>query len=133
MRMQLTTKKKKKIQERIDSILAANPGEEDTDVTTTELTVPILEKFPRPQGLPERPVWADAELAKGFGREIGERSETGSVASSSRPTRRGERNVRWFEGYYDPSFNENPWRKLELVRGLEARGSWVEGQGAPRR
>ena len=124
---------KKKIQERVDTILAANPGEEDTSLTTTELIVPILEKFPRPQGLPERPVWADAEPAKGFGREMGERGETGSVASSSRPTRRGERNERWFEGYYDPSFNENPWRKLEVVRGLEGSGSWVEGEGAPRR
>ncbi|KAK2756287.1 hypothetical protein CKAH01_05808 [Colletotrichum kahawae] len=35
----------------------------------------------------------------------------------------------WWEGYYDPKSNENPWAKLEKAAGVEPRGSWaLEGQ-----
>jgi hypothetical protein len=37
-----------------------------------------------------------------------------------------QRNERWWDGYYDPSFNVNPWEKLERERGLRAVGSWLE-------
>jgi len=40
--------------------------------------------------------------------------------------KRGQRNEGWWEGYYDPSFNVNPWEKLERERGLRAVGSWLE-------
>lgn len=63
-------------------------------------------------------------------------SDTASVASSrggvssrggrSRGGGRGERNEKWYEGYYDPSFNYNPWGQLEKARGLEARGAWLQ-------
>lgn len=31
----------------------------------------------------------------------------------------------WWEEYYDPAFNTNPWEKLEKERGLEPRGPWM--------
>lgn len=52
-----------------------------------------------------------------------------SAASSSRPSGRGQRNPTWYIGYYDPSFNENPWAKLEQEKGLETLGRWPERQG----
>ena len=39
---------------------------------------------------------------------------------------RGERNEKWYLGYYDATFNVNPWEALEKERGLEAVGSWLE-------
>lgn len=39
---------------------------------------------------------------------------------------RGGRNEKWFEGYYDVSFNHNPWDKEEKKRGLQAMGVWLE-------
>lgn len=56
-----------------------------------------------------------------------------SAVSSSAPGRndgqrsrdKGQRNELWYIGYYDPSFNENPWDRLEKARGLQSRGSWV--------
>ncbi|ROT42432.1 hypothetical protein SODALDRAFT_374769 [Sodiomyces alkalinus F11] len=31
----------------------------------------------------------------------------------------------WWEGYYDPASNENPWAALEKKAGLQSRGSWL--------
>ncbi|KAL0940333.1 uncharacterized protein CTRU02_203096 [Colletotrichum truncatum] len=31
----------------------------------------------------------------------------------------------WYEGYYDPKSNENPWERLEKAAGVESRGSWI--------
>ncbi|KAL5318446.1 hypothetical protein ACEPPN_013506 [Leptodophora sp. 'Broadleaf-Isolate-01'] len=39
---------------------------------------------------------------------------------------RGERNEKWYAGYYDPGFNVNPWEALEKERGFEPVGSWLE-------
>jgi hypothetical protein len=35
----------------------------------------------------------------------------------------------WWTSYHDPSFNQNPWERLERTLGLEARGSWVTQRG----
>jgi hypothetical protein len=66
-------------------------------------------------------------------------SYAGSVAGSEMSGRnggrggpRGQRNEDWYIGYYDPSFNENPWKKLEEEERLEARGSWVERERGQR-
>jgi hypothetical protein len=58
-------------------------------------------------------------------------SYAGSVASSRggssyRGRGGGPRNERWYEDYYDPSFNYNPWEKIEKAKGLEPRGAWLE-------
>ena len=38
----------------------------------------------------------------------------------------------WWEGYYDPQSNENPWDKLEGKMGIGAKGSWLpRGHGYP--
>jgi hypothetical protein len=48
---------------------------------------------------------------------------------SHRPAQRGQRNELWYVGYYDPSFNENPWMRLEKERGLQPKGRWLESTG----
>jgi hypothetical protein len=56
---------------------------------------------------------------------------THGMAGSSKQDHRGQkgqRNDRWYEGYYDPSFNENPWAKLENEMGLQTKGTWIERQ-----
>jgi hypothetical protein len=35
----------------------------------------------------------------------------------------------WWTDYLDPSFNQNPWERLERNLGLDARGSWVPRGG----
>ncbi|KAI4858910.1 hypothetical protein F4820DRAFT_462898 [Hypoxylon rubiginosum] len=37
---------------------------------------------------------------------------------------------KWWEGYYDPSFNVNPWERLEQTKGLEPRGKWMSWEEA---
>ncbi|KAI9158605.1 hypothetical protein HJFPF1_06603 [Paramyrothecium foliicola] len=41
----------------------------------------------------------------------------------------------WYDGYYDPSSNENPWRRLEDSLGLQSKGSWLsrDAQAVPNR
>jgi hypothetical protein len=55
-------------------------------------------------------------------------STVGSTASGfSHGRGQRERNEFWYKDYYDPSFNENPWKTLEAERGMpEAPGRWVE-------
>ncbi|CAJ2511452.1 Uu.00g070770.m01.CDS01 [Anthostomella pinea] len=36
-----------------------------------------------------------------------------------------EQGKKWWEDYYDPNFNVNPWEHLERTKGLESRGSWM--------
>ncbi|KAI0996655.1 hypothetical protein K3495_g11528 [Podosphaera aphanis] len=36
-----------------------------------------------------------------------------------------QRNENWYDDYYDPSFNENPWERLEISMGLKSKGCWV--------
>jgi hypothetical protein len=31
----------------------------------------------------------------------------------------------WYEGYYDPMSNENPWERIETARGMSSVGSWL--------
>lgn len=31
----------------------------------------------------------------------------------------------WWEGYYDPKMNQNPWEDLEKRMGLQPRGTWI--------
>ncbi|RDW68351.1 hypothetical protein BP5796_09008 [Coleophoma crateriformis] len=42
------------------------------------------------------------------------------------PHQRGQKNQLWYVGYYDPSFNENPWARLEKEHRLDAVGTWLE-------
>ncbi|KAI1472069.1 uncharacterized protein F4812DRAFT_204116 [Daldinia caldariorum] len=38
----------------------------------------------------------------------------------------------WWDDYYDPSSNTNPWEPLENVMGLGPRGSWMSWEEAKR-
>ncbi|KAH6896777.1 hypothetical protein B0T10DRAFT_164056 [Thelonectria olida] len=31
----------------------------------------------------------------------------------------------WYDGYYDPMSNENPWERIEKARGMSSVGSWL--------
>jgi hypothetical protein len=55
-------------------------------------------------------------------------SDSASIASSRPSHRGGLRNENWYLDYYDPSFNENPWARLEKEKGLEPFGKWPEIQ-----
>ncbi|KAK6612545.1 hypothetical protein H4I96_01758 [Botrytis cinerea] len=110
---------KRKAQEQVDAILAAAPEFAETN---TSQPVPG-----HSHGLPERPVHGNLGFSGNGGNRRGGRgggSDAGSMASS-RPGGRGAFNKTWYEGYYDRSFNENPWAKLEERMGLEAKGAWV--------
>lgn len=39
---------------------------------------------------------------------------------------------KWWEDYYDPSSNVNPWERLEQDRGLKPRGQWMSWEEAKR-
>ncbi|KAM3088987.1 hypothetical protein ACMFMG_000607 [Clarireedia jacksonii] len=54
---------------------------------------------------------------------------THNMTGGSGHDQRGQKrqgNDKWYEGYYDPSFNENPWAKLEKEMGLQTKGTWIE-------
>jgi hypothetical protein len=78
---------------------------------------------PFPSSLPQRPPPPSPSIAG---------SVTGSMGTQRGA--RGQRNELWYVDYYDPSFNENPWKALEREGGLPEVGSWLqrprrEGQG----
>ncbi|KAH8763423.1 hypothetical protein BGZ57DRAFT_903272 [Hyaloscypha finlandica] len=130
------------MQARIDAILARigiEPNAEDGDVSTETSTL-----LPPPPGLPQRPAFSgtsDTEFMQGAsrGRAFSEATSTSSRGGRGRGRgrgggggrERGERNEKWYEGYYDPTFNENPWARLEKEKGLPSVWTWLENQ--PRR
>ncbi|PQE28045.1 hypothetical protein CJF32_00005803 [Rutstroemia sp. NJR-2017a WRK4] len=90
------------MQAKIDSILNSIPPAQN-----------VIAEVPNMIPLPARPQFQGTQ----------------SMAGSSRQGQRGpkgQRNDRWYEGYYDPSFNENPWARLEKEMGLQTKGIWVE-------
>lgn len=107
------------MQARIDAILASI---EDGPPPAKQTVLDESGDFPPP--LAELPIQPSFVHPAYGGRDRGTFSDTVSVASS-RPSH-GRRNPRWFEGYYDPSFNENPWKRLEAEKGLEPVGTWLE-------
>ncbi|KFY53556.1 hypothetical protein V496_07494 [Pseudogymnoascus sp. VKM F-4515 (FW-2607)] len=86
-------------------------------------TTPVLQT-PAVASLPQRPPPPSLSTVGSAG---------GSVGRSQNAGQRGQRNELWYIGYYDPSFNDNPWRGLEKENGLPEVGTWVErpqrGQG----
>ena len=118
---QVEDEEARKAQEKIDAILAAS-GQDTSD--PLPISNPAsTEAFAKPRDLPQRPAFTNWN---GVGRGRGG-SDTASIASSSRQSHgRREYNEKWYEGYYDPSFNENPWAALEKTNGLESKGSWIE-------
>lgn len=107
-----------------DEINLRNDDEKDVSVQTAssntgatlEPATPISDGQVRPASLPQRPA---PGLEPGGGR--GGRG----VQGHGRQCHQSEKNPLWYEGYYDPSSNQNPWERLEKARGLDPRGSWV--------
>ncbi|KAL2155501.1 hypothetical protein VTH82DRAFT_243 [Thermothelomyces myriococcoides] len=61
-----------------------------------------------------------------FQRGRGGRGRGGARGGGGRGGGRGGSfNPFWYEDYYDPSFNENPWERLEKLKGLEPVGTWL--------
>jgi hypothetical protein len=123
----------REVQERIDAILASMQSPPDVEAPSNPIPPA---PGTAPHGLPPKPAFGDKASMhggpRGFGGQMGRgMSDTASVASS-RPSGRGERNPDWYLGYYDPSFNENPWARIEKEMELEPVGTWLEGHGKGR-
>lgn len=101
----------KEMQTRVDALLASLDESSEQSFST-----PPLPASNAPYKLPQRPPAGGTQYAA-------------SVASSSRPTQRGQRNEKWYIDYYDPNFNENPWERLEKQKGLEPLCKWPENVG----
>lgn len=113
----------KEMQARIDAILAGiGQSDEPSHVPSENSTVGSQHNH----DIPRKTLYGDTAFMRG---NTGDAHGTASVASSSRPNHRGERNPTWYIGYYDPSFNENPWDKLEKERGLQPLCKWPEHVG----
>ncbi|GFP52126.1 hypothetical protein TASIC1_0001027800 [Trichoderma asperellum] len=90
-----------------DDDIASNPAEIPEPAETRAALV-------RPHGLPERPV-----PGTGF---IG---SSGGHQGSHGHHQDGSRSNIWYEGYYDPKSNENPWKRLEGSNGLQPMGTYL--------
>ncbi|TVY37012.1 hypothetical protein LSUB1_G002944 [Lachnellula subtilissima] len=110
------------MQAKIDSILAsAQPG----------ISVPPLPALPPgytdsafTEGRIRSPPAAAVQSVAGSSRGGGGGGMRGGRGGGS--ARGGQRNERWWEGYYDPSFNVNPWEALEKKMELRSVGNWLE-------
>lgn len=67
----------------------------------------------RPASLPQRPA-----SGTGF---VGRQPHQ----AHQQPHRGSQSSQPWYDGYYDPTSNENPWMFIEKARGLESRGPWL--------
>ncbi|KFY23709.1 hypothetical protein V493_05691 [Pseudogymnoascus sp. VKM F-4281 (FW-2241)] len=86
--------------------------------TTTTLRTPAVASLPQRPPQPSPTTMGPPGVSMGRSQNVGQR---------------GQRNELWYIGYYDPSFNDNPWRGLEKENGLPEVGAWIEkpqrGQG----
>ncbi|KAK7752612.1 hypothetical protein SLS62_005381 [Diatrype stigma] len=90
------------LQDKIDSIVGAYHGGQ-------------------PQ-LPTRPVFSPG-TGGGRGGRGGHQSTRGSNRDPGK---------NWWDDYYDPSSNVNPWERLEQDRGMKPRGVWMSWDEAKR-
>ncbi|KAM4059177.1 hypothetical protein HRG_007959 [Hirsutella rhossiliensis] len=74
----------------------------------------------RPAGLPDRPPPGTGFTGSPFNRHQPQQGGQHQHGRHFDDPSRGP----WYEGYYDPDSNQNPWKKLEKARGLQTRGSW---------
>lgn len=119
-------KETRETQERIDAILA------NTDLTPTPPGSRALGNPPT-QGLGQSVSrYLTALHSESQQPRLGLAASSGTgrpTVESNRPAQRGQRNELWYVGYYDPSFNENPWMRLEKEKGLQSKGKWLERRG----
>lgn len=92
-----------------------------TIITPTPGTATTAHTYatPKPFSLPQRPPQSAPASSH-------VPSPANSTAGGGRGGGRGQRNELWYVEYYDPSFNENPWKQLEKEHGLPSVGTWLE-------
>ncbi|KYK55322.1 hypothetical protein DCS_07285 [Drechmeria coniospora] len=112
-------------------------GDAGSDAPSSTREADSSSKAARPAGLPERPA-----PGTGFvGSPPSPSGDQGQLQHHHRHNHRHNHRQRhhhddasgehWYEGYYDPSSNENPWERLEKARGVHPRGTWLPAQRQP--
>lgn len=118
------------VQARIDALLSSIEVGDPPGNTSSEL---IPRELQRRSDIPQKQSFDDTAFMLGGPRRQANthqnRDDRASSASISRPSQRGERNPMWYIGYYDPTFNENPWEKQEKEKGLKPLCKWPENVG----
>lgn len=79
----------------------------------------------RPAGLPERPAPGTGFIGSPLGEPL-----PGQRRHKRQPDDDPSRGP-WYEGYYDPSSNVNPWDRLEKAMGLQPKGAWIPRGNQP--
>ncbi|KAK8087146.1 hypothetical protein PG994_002120 [Apiospora phragmitis] len=49
----------------------------------------------------------------------------GAGGAAGLPAKPVDSGAPWWNDYYDPAFNTNPWEKIEKAQGMEPRGTWL--------
>ncbi|KAH9907705.1 hypothetical protein F4778DRAFT_444306 [Xylariomycetidae sp. FL2044] len=78
----------------------------------------------------KRPAEGQSALSHSNGR--GGPANKGGAYGQTKMGNRVKQGNPWWEDYYDPSSNTNPWERLEQSQGLEPRGSWMTWEEAKR-
>ncbi|KAK1761068.1 hypothetical protein QBC47DRAFT_369002 [Echria macrotheca] len=68
---------------------------------------------------------SEAGIGIATGPEIRRGGGGGGNARGGHGHGHGQRNPLWYTDYYDPTSNQNPWERLEQMRGLPAVGPWL--------
>ncbi|KAI0846471.1 hypothetical protein F5Y00DRAFT_142094 [Daldinia vernicosa] len=58
--------------------------------------------------------------------------DSGRGGYQARESQGHEPGKKWWDDYYDPSSNINPWERLEHIKGLGPRGNWMSWEAAKR-
>ncbi|KAG0645304.1 hypothetical protein D0Z07_8901 [Hyphodiscus hymeniophilus] len=121
----------KEMQLRIDAILASVQSRDSEPVQPPAPGKEGIHSIPQRPSISSSNAMADSGFMRGGPRQtlggdnsLNTFSDTASIASSRTNHRGGPRNENWYLDYYDPSFNENPWERLEKEKGLEPLGNW---------
>ncbi|KAI1644228.1 uncharacterized protein F4817DRAFT_223857 [Daldinia loculata] len=75
----------------------------------------------------------DATTGDYAGHIVAAKSSAASTSGGfARQSQGHEPGKKWWDDYYDPSSNTNPWERLENIKGLGPRGSWMSWEAAKR-
>ncbi|KAL2883396.1 hypothetical protein SGCOL_001078 [Colletotrichum sp. CLE4] len=112
--------------------LINNGGAAPEDGTSAPQAQSTTSSLPTSSALPQRP---DASWVKEMG------SAPTTMPTRERPEQHQHQHQRggrqgygqqqrndgkpWWDGYYDPASNENPWERLEKKAGVLSKGTWV--------
>ncbi|KAI9746042.1 MAG: hypothetical protein M1818_000723 [Claussenomyces sp. TS43310] len=118
----------KAVQERIDAIITGAPLTPNNnmleDMIRTSLPGRGIGEFVSASS--DTAHIHPSSVGQGFAAAAAAAAVAPTPPEASRPRERPQRNELWYVGYYDPSFNENPWARLEIQKGIQSRGTWVE-------